>query len=76
MPLSDNMRLVLLASLVASVASQAFEPADFNVTEALITQSVNVSALPQLSELAKRSSELGCNIAVSSVERILMTTPN
>jgi len=64
------MRLILLASFLASVASQVFEPADFNVTEALIAQGVNVSALPHLSELVERASDLGCDIAVSSIQMV------
>lgn len=73
-PLKDIMRLILLASSVASVASQIFEPADFNVTEALIKQGVNVSAIPQLSGLIERSSDFGCNTAVSSIKCMLTRT--
>jgi hypothetical protein len=75
-PLTDIMRLVLLASFVASVASQAFESADFNVMEALIAQGVNITALPQLSELVERSSDVGCKVAVSADLEFLKTKTN
>ncbi|KAI4909887.1 uncharacterized protein J4E92_010503 [Alternaria infectoria] len=63
------MRLPLLfAALLSSVVSQVFEPADFSVTDALLDQGVNVSALPELAGLVGRSSNLACNIACSSLE--------
>jgi hypothetical protein len=56
-----------LSALVAAVSAQtgAFEPADFNVTAALIANGVNVSAIPQLSGLVERSSLSACSVAVS-----------
>lgn len=51
---------------VASVV----EPANFNVTEALLGQGVDVNELPGLSDLSKRS-DLGCSITVSTTN----TTP-
>jgi hypothetical protein len=55
------------AALVACVASQAtFEPADFNVTEALLDNGVNVSYIPELAPLVERSVLSGCSIAVST----------
>jgi hypothetical protein len=58
--------LVPLAALVAGAASQStFEPSDFNITEALLDNGVNVSALPDLAPLAERSSTSGCSAAVS-----------
>ncbi|KAI4672235.1 hypothetical protein J4E85_009603 [Alternaria conjuncta] len=61
-----------LGAFVASVSAQtgAFEPADFNVTEALIANGVNVSAIPQLSGLVERSALSGCSIACSSLKLI------
>jgi hypothetical protein len=59
------MRSFLFAALASLVASQAFETSDFNVTEALLDQGVNVSALPELAGLVERASNLACNIAVS-----------
>jgi hypothetical protein len=55
-----------LGAFVAAASAQtgAFEPADFNVTAALIANGVNVSAIPQLSGLVKRSSLSGCSVAV------------
>ena len=59
------MRSFLFVTLASLVASQTFEAPDFNITEALIDQGVNVSALPELAGLVERSSNLACNIAVS-----------
>jgi hypothetical protein len=62
----------LLGALVAAVSAQTgvFEPADFNVTEALIANGVNVSAIPQLSGLVERTSLSGCSIAVSLLFKV------
>ncbi|KAI4951899.1 hypothetical protein J4E91_003360 [Alternaria rosae] len=61
-----------LGAFVASVTAQtgAFEPADFNVTEALIANGVNVSAIPQLSGLVERTALSGCSVACSSLKLI------
>ena len=56
---------LLLAASAVTVLAQTFEPADFNVTEALLEHGVNVTAIPELSGLAERSSTAGCSIAVS-----------
>ncbi|KAI4615728.1 hypothetical protein J4E80_006144 [Alternaria sp. BMP 0032] len=59
------------AALVAGVVSQAtFEPADFDVTEALLKNGVDVSALPELAPLAERSLLDGCSIACNSLKLI------
>ncbi|ETI29173.1 hypothetical protein G647_01626 [Cladophialophora carrionii CBS 160.54] len=60
----------LALGLVASVSAQdsTFEPVDFNVTDALIDQGVNISALPELESLATRSSTAGCSIACDSLK--------
>lgn len=60
-------------ALAACAASQnAFEPSDFNVTEALIANGVNVSALPDLAAFnEKRSLSSPCTAAV----RILLLPP-
>jgi hypothetical protein len=56
--------LVTLGFLPVRILGQdSFEPADFNVTDALLDNGVNVSAIPALSGLAERSTE--CTIAVS-----------
>ena len=62
------MRSFLLATLATLVASRTFEAPDFNVTEALLDQGVNISALPELAGLVERSSDLACNIAVSVLQ--------
>ena len=58
--------LVPLAAFVVSAVSQSpFEPADFNITEVLLENGVDVSALPQLATLRKGSSTSSCAAAVS-----------
>ena len=56
-----------LSALAAFVSAQTgiFEPADFNVTRALIANGVNVSAIPELAALTERSLLSECSIAVS-----------
>ncbi|OAL37816.1 hypothetical protein AYO20_02993 [Fonsecaea nubica] len=63
--------------ITASVAAQdsPFEPPDFNVTQALVDQGVNVSALPELASLTKRSSISPCSIACDSL-RLLFGSSN
>ena len=64
------MKLFSVAAIAAltasSVAQDSFETPDFNVTEALVEQGVNLTALPELAGLAERSSDLACSIAVSA----------
>jgi hypothetical protein len=56
---------VLGAVAVKAVTQDGFEPSDFNVTEALIANGVNVSALPELAALnEKRSLSSPCTAAV------------
>lgn len=55
-----------LTAFAAGVAAQStFESADFNITEALLDNGVNVSALPDLAPLVGRASTSGCSAAVS-----------
>jgi hypothetical protein len=56
-----------IVALVAGIRAQTgeFEAADFNITEALATNGINVSALPQLAPLVERSPLSGCLVAVS-----------
>jgi hypothetical protein len=66
------MKAYFLASfgaLAASATAQdAFEPFDFNVTEALVANGVNVSALPALAALTeKRSLSSPCTAAVRNL---------
>lgn len=55
--------LALASSIKLSLALR-LEFADFNVTQALVEQGVNVSAIPALAGLADESSVFACNIAV------------
>jgi hypothetical protein len=68
-------KLFLGAVAVAAGASpqHVFEPADFNVTDALIGNGVNMSAIPELTGLAVETSLKGCAIAVSLVDPVLRT---
>lgn len=56
----------VLACGVAGVNAQTgeFEVPDFNVTEALLANGINVSALPELAPLVERTLASGCSIAV------------
>lgn len=60
----------LLAAVVGSAFSQdVFEPANFNVTEALIANGVDVSVLSELANLTeKRSLTTSCATAVERPE--------
>jgi hypothetical protein len=56
----------LTAGALAQSGANTFEKADFNITEALIGNGVNVSAIPELSGLVERTLDLSpCAIAVS-----------
>jgi hypothetical protein len=51
--------------LIAGALSQStFEPAEFNVTQALLDNGVSVSALPELTPLTERFLGSGCSAAV------------
>jgi hypothetical protein len=52
---------------IAIIAQDVFEPADFNVTEALLENGVNVSAIPEFSGLGGRARSVvsGCEVTVS-----------
>jgi hypothetical protein len=70
-----------LGAIVAIVSAQTgiFEPADFNITEALISNGVNVSAISELSGLVERTARSGCSIAVCFESRawlIIYNTDN
>lgn len=53
-----------LASSVELSLALVLETADFNVTQALFEQGVNVSAVPALAALTDQSSVFACSIAV------------
>ncbi|KZM26852.1 flavin adenine dinucleotide binding [Ascochyta rabiei] len=54
--------LTAFAVLVSCCAAQNFfEAADFNVTEALLQQGVDISALPGLAALVERSTDQACS---------------
>ncbi|KAF3043675.1 hypothetical protein E8E12_006061 [Didymella heteroderae] len=56
---------------LAQVNIGAFEPADFNITEALIGNGVDVSAISELSGLVERTLDLSpCSIACTSMNTI------
>lgn len=60
-----------ISTLVAFASAQttgAFEPANFNITKALIANGIDVSAIPELAEFSRRSFS-GCSAAVRSEPR-------
>lgn len=56
--------IVSVSALATAALGSTFEPADFNVTEALIANGINVAAIPELAGLVERSSLSACTIAV------------
>jgi hypothetical protein len=66
---SNDMRAPSILALgfmpAGIIAQDIFEPADFNVTEALLANGVDVPALPGLSDLRARSVVDGCSVTVS-----------
>ncbi|PVH99651.1 FAD-binding domain-containing protein [Periconia macrospinosa] len=60
----------LAAGALAQTSDATFEAPDFNITEALVAAGVNVSEIPELAALARRSSLTACNIACSSLAAI------
>lgn len=63
MKFQSTLPLVALTS--SAFAQDVFEPSDFNVTEALIANGVDVAALPELTNLTeKRSLFSPCAVAV------------
>lgn len=68
MRITPILSLGLTPALLA-FAQEVFEPADFNITEALLGNGVDVSEIPGLSDLSglsERSLLSGCSIAVSN----------
>ncbi|XPS72909.1 hypothetical protein M3J09_005066 [Ascochyta lentis] len=54
--------------MVAGITSQStFELTNFNITKALLKNSVDVSALPDLAPLTKRGLTSSCSAACSSL---------
>jgi len=47
------------------LAQQTFESSDFDVTAALLGNGVDVSDIPGLADLSKRTSSGSCSVAVS-----------
>lgn len=64
MKASSFLSVLGLGTAVYAQTSE-FETPDFNITEALIANGINVSALPELAPLVERSLLSGCSIAVS-----------
>ncbi|RAR05446.1 FAD-binding domain-containing protein [Stemphylium lycopersici] len=66
----NTIACVTLTAIVGVSGQESFEAPDFNVTEALIGNGVNVSAIPELAGLVTRSSSSGCSIACKSISLI------
>ncbi|CAO2652281.1 Nn.00g005640.m01.CDS01 [Neocucurbitaria sp. VM-36] len=60
--------VVSLSALVAGALGSIFEPADFNVTESLVNNGINVTAIPELAGLVERSSLSACSIACTALK--------
>lgn len=58
-----------ISAFAAGVFGSTFEPVDFNVTEALLANGLDVTAIPGLAGLAERSSSGACSVAVSLHDR-------
>jgi hypothetical protein len=61
---------VSLGAVTAGAWASSFEPTDFNVTEALIDNGIDVSSIPELAGLVERSSTGACSIAVRFNEMV------
>lgn len=58
----------LVASTFAQTNTGVFEPTDFNISEALIDNGIDVLAIPELSVLVGRApNPNSCSIAVSRI---------
>jgi hypothetical protein len=59
--------VLFLAGSIAHAAAQDIEPADFDVTTALLDLGINVTEIPQLSDFVERRSlsDIACAAAVS-----------
>jgi hypothetical protein len=57
-------KIVSLGAVATGSWASSIEPANFNITEALLNTGVNVSAIPELFGLVERSSMGACSIAV------------
>ncbi|KAG9187578.1 hypothetical protein G6011_05449 [Alternaria panax] len=66
----QNLYLGALALAIGASARDVFEPVDFNVTEALIDNGINVSAVTELAGLVGRSPSKGCTIACNSLKLV------
>lgn len=65
MPLLRHLAWFATCGLaLAQAQKSAFEPADFNVTEALQGYGIDVSAIEPAGGLEERSTEKGCRAAV------------
>ena len=68
-----TMRLLNIISVgffsVVILAQETFEPSDFDVTAALLENGVDVSDIPSLAGISKRTKPGGCEIAVRLTRR-------
>jgi hypothetical protein len=63
---SASMKAFAFATIVTGILAQEFEPVDFNVTEALLNNGVDVAAIPELSPSSAGTLSSSCSAAVSS----------
>lgn len=67
--------LSVLGSVVGTAVAQTFEPVDFNVTEGLLDLGIDVTQLPELSDLVERSTNSHCAAAVSLIPPHFIRSP-
>ncbi|KAJ4375784.1 hypothetical protein N0V83_001061 [Neocucurbitaria cava] len=60
--------IVSVSALATAALGSTFEPADFNVTKALIANGIDVAAIPELAGLVERSSLSACSIACTTLK--------
>ncbi|OSS50293.1 hypothetical protein B5807_04791 [Epicoccum nigrum] len=61
---------IAILTSAACVLSQNFEPAGFNITEALLKNGIDASVLPGPSALAERTTSSGCTAACTTLSLI------
>ncbi|KAF2023676.1 FAD-binding domain-containing protein [Setomelanomma holmii] len=68
------MKASILSAIAFATTTQAqagvFEAPEFNITESLLANGINASALPELAPLVERSLYDGCSIACNSLKII------
>lgn len=67
MGITKLMFAASISAFAAGVLGSTFEPVDFNVTEALLANGLDVTAIPGLAGLVERSSSGACSTACAAL---------